>query len=101
MRQADGAAQSLQGEDNDDVQPNVHGDQKNLLPVGKGLVKEGCDGGVAQASDSDRATGVWEGDTVRSVITQTLWDDEIAAGGETSPITRARSRRVVYRHIVI
>lgn len=29
---------------------------QNLLPVGKGLVKEDCDRGVAHASDSDRAT---------------------------------------------
>lgn len=39
----------------------------NLLPVGKGLVN----GGVAHASDSDRATGVGRGDRVRSVITET------------------------------
>lgn len=29
---------------------------QNLLPVGKGLVKEDCDRGAAHASDSDRAT---------------------------------------------
>lgn len=29
------------------------------VPVGKGLVKEGCDGGVAHASDSDRATSIF------------------------------------------
>lgn len=66
MRCADGAVQSFQGED--DVQRNNTRGSQNLLPVGKGLVKEGCDGGVAHASDSDRATEFGRGGTESRVL---------------------------------
>lgn len=85
MRCADGAVQSFQGED--DVQRNNTRGSQNLLPVGKGLVKEGCDGGVAHASDSDRATEFGRGDRVKSVIAETLGEGKIAAGASRGIIS--------------
>lgn len=65
----------------------IHGGSQNLLPVGKGLVKEGCDGGVAHASDSDRATEFGRRDRVKSVIAETLGEGKIAAGASRGIIS--------------